>query len=342
LEGSTGPYRLALARCLLGRGLGAEALATLDGGVAAGPSGEVEKPAARALRAVADILLGRTAAADALLASLPGPEDAELRLWRALAAFGAGDDGGAWAELQRSDGVLDRYPQPLRRRVGPSAARIALAAGAPDAALAILAGLRNLDLTPSEKTGLDLLEAESRSGTAPAAVPESLLKPAIAAGDWRIATEAAFQLTAIRERAGRITAETARRELETQRLLWRGHPDEFTMLRYLLVLELRAGQPAKAAESLGMLLDRRPSKRGASSGEDPSPRLFLALARAGRSDAAIAISALAIYRRHPELLSAAERDEALPDLAQGLEAAGLEDSARTLADNGAGPAVPRR
>ena len=37
LEESTGRYRLALARCLLGRGLGAEALATLDGGVPAGP-----------------------------------------------------------------------------------------------------------------------------------------------------------------------------------------------------------------------------------------------------------------------------------------------------------------
>ena len=147
--------------------------------------------------------------------------------------------------------------------------------------------------------------------TAPAAVPESLLKPAIAAGDWRIATEAAFRLTTIRAQAGRITAETARHELEAQRLLWRGHPDEVTMLRHLVVLELRAGQPAKGAEWLGMLLDRGPSKRGASSGEDPSSMLFLALARAGRSDAAIAISALAIYRRHPELLSAAERGEAL-------------------------------
>ena len=61
-----------------------------------------EEPTARALRAAAETLLGRSAGAEALLASFAGLEDAELRLWRALAAAGMGEPSRAWAELQRS------------------------------------------------------------------------------------------------------------------------------------------------------------------------------------------------------------------------------------------------
>ncbi len=326
--------RLDLARCLIGRGLGAEAIAALEAGRPLdGPSTPTpEGPRATALRAAADLLLGRAAAADRALASLGGAEDAELALWRALAAAGSGDTARAWAALRRSGSVLDRYPTPLRRRLGPAVARLALAAGAPDTASAILAGLGALPLARSEKAQLALLEAEALMSRAPSAIAEGLLTGAMATGDWRIATEAAFVLTTARERTGRLTPEAALRELERQRLLWRGHPDELAMLRHLAGLELRAGQPMKAAATLTAILDRGGEGREAPSADPAIRSLFRELAKAASGDPALAVATLAIHRRLPTLLPVGEREEALRAIAAGLAAAGLDDTASSVRD----------
>ncbi len=333
---------LARARCLLRRGLAAEAIAALDLSRAEREPDGTEEPAARALRAAAETLLGRSAAAEALLASFVGLEDAELRLWRALAAAGMGEPSRAWAELRRSGDVLDRYPEALRLRIGPGLVRVALASDALDAASAILAGLRTPALTASESAELDLLEAEVRLSRTPDVIPEGLLGRAIETGSWRIATEAAFALTTARERAGRITAAAALDELEAQLPFWRGHPDESTMMEHLAGLELRTDRPAEAAATLGTLLDRSAPKRGERTREPAPSQLFLDLASAGRGDPTAAIAALAVWRRHPELLSGAARDQALRDLAAGLQAAGLDDAAKSLVEEGSVLVAPAR
>ncbi len=333
---------LARARCLLGRGLAAEAIAALDTSRAERHPDGTEEPTARALRAAAETLLGRSAGAEALLASFAGLEDAELRLWRASAAAGMGEPSRAWAELQRSRDVLDRYPEALRLRIGPGLVRVALASDALDAASAILAGLRTTAPTTSESAELDLLEAEVRMSRTPDIVPEGLLGRAIETGSWQIATEAAFTLTTARERAGRITAEAALGELEAQLPFWRGHPDESAMLEHLAGLELRTGRLAQAAAIVGTLLDRSASKRGGRTREPAPSQLFLDLASAGRGNPAAAIAALVVWRRHPELLSGAARDQALRDLADGLEAAGLDDAAKSLVEEGSVLAAPAR
>jgi hypothetical protein len=132
--------RLELARLLLAEGLGTEALVTLERIDEDGPPQSAAIATARAAMAgAAAALKGRHDTALGVLLDQRFDADAEAALWRVFAAALAGRSELAAQEWTRSGTMLDAYPEPLRRSLGPSLAAALVAQGSPEAALALAA-----------------------------------------------------------------------------------------------------------------------------------------------------------------------------------------------------------
>ena len=144
--------RLELARLFLAHGLAAEALGIL--GLMDRPDDPAVKGSMRLARqgltGAAQLLLGRLDEAATGLLAPALDADPEVALWRAALAAAHGDWSHAGAELARSGGILDSYPEPLQLRLGLPAVRTAIEAGHQDEAARLLGLLKTLELAPTD------------------------------------------------------------------------------------------------------------------------------------------------------------------------------------------------
>ena len=246
------PGRIALARLLLADGLGPEALAALAAtgpeGAASDKDGELARSQA-ALAAAATALTGRRHEALAALERI-ADADQELSLWRAYAAAGAGRPEAAVAAWYRSGGILDRYPAPLQRLLGPDLASALFERGEPGQALALLDRLRRLDLPPEVRGRLDVLAAQALDGLGRSGDAEAALRSATTSEDWDTRTRAAYLRVALPAARGILPAARAADAMAELRPGWRGHPWEGRMLRRLAELQDAAGRDDGALATL--------------------------------------------------------------------------------------------
>lgn len=327
--------RIALARLFLADAMAAEALATLDA-IKPGDGGAPEGFAARgaAIRAAAELLLGRERRAVELLAALPDDRrDPELALWRAAAAAAAEDWGGAEQALRAAGRIWADYPPRLRFRLGLTVATVLAQAGRTDPALAVVDRLDPSADGPRERADLLLLKGDILARDGRGALAASAFAAAAREGGPGAGVSARFLETASARERGELPAGEALRRLTGQRLLWRGHPAEPRMLDALAALEAEAGEPLAALETWQAALAREPGDalagtilgrmRGALEG---------ALAAEG-PDAPDPVSALTLLKAYSTLLPTGEpAGRLVDDLADRLAGAGLPAQAAALLD----------
>ena len=208
-----------------------------------------------AMTGAAEALAGR---GDRVLAALldHGLDEDPVALWRAFAAAGTGRWQLAIQEWQRSDGLLEHYPTPLRRRLGLEMAAAMLDHNDATEARSLLAQLQPLPLSGTDRARLQLLDGIAELGDGRTAEASADLTAAAAAGDSDIATRAAFLLADAKVRDGSLQPEAAAEGLAAQRPRWRGHPWENRMLRRLAELQAGSGRDADAMATWRQALAR--------------------------------------------------------------------------------------
>lgn len=321
--------RVELARILIADGLGAEALAVLDG--AARPGGKVagDRPDPVLLRAAAELLAGRPGRTLELLAAAPGADDPEVALWRAAAEA----DLERWPDADRSLAVAGRvwtsYPSRLSLRFGLAAAEILSRAGKLDGALAALDKLADTAAGSAARGRLMLAKARVLAQAGRDREAGRTLGAAGDQGDHVTRVTTRFLAVEQALRRSETTPEEAVAALTEQRRLWRGHPEERDMLSSLAALHERQGDLASALAIWGTALARR-SDDPTADGVRARMRRALAEAVGGEGGATDPISALLLYRTHSDLLDPPVRETLAGKLALRLAAAGLPQTAGEL------------
>ena len=337
LRGLAGPQRararLELARLYLADALGPEARTALEliddrelGTAAAGPM----RTARIALTGAAEALAGRPDPALASLLDHALDADAEIALWRAYAAGLGARWPLATQEWQRSGGLPQAYPDPLRRRLGLELAATLLDHGDAGEARALLRQLAGIGLPATDGARLRLLEgiADAREGRLREA--EAAFAAAAAAGEGDIATRARFLLTSVRAEAGSLEPAAAATVLTGERQSWRGHSWEPRMLERLAELQAAAGRQVEAIATRREAIARTADPAAAAAAREALRGQMAAwLADTGTP----VVARLAIHRAHGDLLDgtgAADGMRAL--LGEAAARAGLVDTAAALLD----------
>lgn len=325
--------RLDLARLYLADALGPEArtaLQLIDDADLAEPAAVPLRTSRIALTGAAEALAGRHDPALASLLDHTLDEDAEIALWRAYAAVRAARWQLATQEWDRSGGLPEGYPDPLRRRLGLELATALLDHGEATDARGLLAQLGGIGLAGEDGARLRLLEGIAYSRDGKTVKAEAAFAAAAAQGDSDIATRAGFLLTSLRFAGGTAKLNAAIEAMNSERPHWRGHPWEVRMLTALAELQASAGRPAEAITTRREALARTADPVAASAARRELQR-YLA---AQLADGAMPVLArLALHQVHGELL---DTDAAAPRLRAGLgqaaATAGLTESAMALVD----------
>lgn len=321
-----------LARAALAQGRAAEALAFLgEPAAASDPTADPPAhPSARALTGVAAILSDRLTAGERLLDDPRYSGDAEVALWRAVAAARAADWPRAGRPLAASGRVFQSYPPALQVRLAPILARALVEGGKPAAALALVDLARRQDPGPREAARLSLVEglALLAQGAREAAAASFR---AAESGDAVSAVEARYRLVRLAAEAERWSPEALLAELGRQRLLWRDHPAEPELLADLAVLYAAAGRYGEALALAAELLARHPGAARVRELAERRRDWLRAALEGGAEGPAEALRALRMLRTHAELLPEGEAGAALVHhVAKRLAAAGLPGSAASV------------
>ncbi len=291
--------RLALARFLIGSGLGYEAVGVLNAIIATAPNMSGE-PEVRGLRGAARASIGRFDEASADLASGALAGDPSAAVWRGYIAAKQGDWAGARQAFSAGAGAVDDFPPEWRARFGAAHAEAALESGDPAAARALLAyvfsqnapaadqlAARTVQAKLFEKDGMSdrALAVYTAVGRAPldgVAVPGRL-------GAIRLALA-----------KGTLKPDAAARELEGLRFRWRGDKTELAVIRQLASLYQSQGLYREALTALAASdnLNRLP---GASDLVADRDAIFRMLFLEGGADGLQPVQALALFYDFREL-----------------------------------------
>ena len=238
--------RLELARLYLADALGPEArtaLEMINDADLAVPAGGPLRSSRSALAGAAEALAGRHDPALASLLDHALDHDAEIALWRSYAAARAARWQLATQEWDRSGGLPEDYPDPLRRRLGLELAAALLDHGDAAEARALLAQLGGIELSGEDGARLSLLQGIARGRDGMPVEAEAAFAAAKARGDGDIAVRAGFLLTSMQVDTGRLSPEAGTAALEADRAGWRGHPWQARMLSRLAELQALASRP---------------------------------------------------------------------------------------------------
>lgn len=257
--------------------------------------------------------------------------DAEIALWRSLAAAQAGRWDTAHEAWRAGEEVLKSYPRPLRMLLALNGAAVELAMAAPDRALAILGKARELEPDEPDLATLRLLEGQALVYLNKPQPAERAFRQALAASPVATRVAAAYALTMLGHETGNLSDAETLAELQAQRRLWRGMPDETAMLRRLAALLAETGDVMGALATLqhasGRARDEATRKTLTAVTRD------ILLERLGQlSNSQVdPVEALALYRAFADVLAAEPAAVALRPLL-AIEAArlGLFDTAVSL------------
>ena len=328
--------RLELARLYLADALGPEARTALDlvdiGSLAGPVAGRVEA-SRTAMTGAAEALTGRSDRALAALLDHRLDADPEVALWRAFAAAGADRWQLAAQEWLRSDGLLDHYPTPLRRRLGLEMAAGMLDHGDAGEARSLLARLQTLPLAGADRARLQLLDGIARLGDGHHAEAAADLAAAAAGGDADVATRAAFLLVDAQAKDGSLRPDAAADRLAAQRAGWRGHLWESRMLRRLAELQTLAGRPAEAIASWRQAVARAGNPADATAATAALQKHLRGLLAAAEPPVLPPVARLALHRAYGSALVDTPDGPAIgAGLAEAAASTGLIETASALLD----------
>jgi tetratricopeptide (TPR) repeat protein len=322
--------RFALARFLVGSGLGYEAVGVLNSIVAQAPN-MVGEPELRGLRGAARASIGRMAEAQGDFASGAVASDPASAVWRGYIASTQGDFVASRQAFAAGAAAVDAFPAPWRARFGAAHALAALETGDLDAARALLAYSFSQDAPAADQLTARLVQArlfelDGQSNRALAVYTAIGRAPMDA-----ISVPAKLGVVRLSLAKGTMKADAAAATLESLRWRWRGDATELAVIRQLGQLYLSQGLYREALTALrgaGPNLNRL---EGAADIQADLGGAFRMLFLEGGADGLQPVQALGLFYDFRELTPiGADGDEMVRRLSRRLVDVDLLDQAAEL------------
>jgi hypothetical protein len=322
--------RFALARFLVGSGLGYEAIGVLNAIVAKAPNMAGE-PELRGLRGAARASIGRFEEAQGDFASSAVAGDPASAVWRGYMASTRGDHVAARQAFAAGAVAVDLFPAAWRARFGAAHALSALETGDLDAARALLAYSFSQEAPAADQLTARLVQAklfelDGQSDRALAVYSAIGRAPMDA-----IAVPAKLAVVRLSLAKGAMKPADAAAALESLRWRWRGDATELAVIRQLGQLYLSQGLYREALTALkgaGPGLNRL---EGASDIQADLGAAFRMLFLEGGADGLQPVQALGLFYDFRELTPiGADGDEMVRRLARRLVDVDLLDQAAEL------------
>lgn len=282
----------------------------------------ISDPARETTLSIAEILSHRP---DRALAALPDPAGTAPyagadHLWRGLALAEQGGSPRAAALIAMGVKALLTAPRYLRAALAPLAAETLVNGGE-------LAAAKRIFSVMSDARSLRLAKAEAAEANGDSHAAMTAFKKLGDSKNNRVAGIAAFRAIMLRYRLDEVTAKKAAKALSKALYLWRGPRHELIMRMALARLQARAGDWARAMQSLHHARDRFPLAR--QEVEKERRKLFDRLLVSGRLKTMPPLRAVAILQNEKDLFPTGRARAKLLDLyADRLTALDLNDEAK--------------
>ena len=219
--------RLSLARLLVTERLANEARTIL--GTISGEADDHIILQKRALNGVSALLIGHLAEATALLLDPGLNDDNEVEVWRA-ALESIEDNWLPAAERWRTTSdILDKYPPRLKLDLGLMALRAAIETDDDNMMRRGTRRLKSLALSPYDEARVDAMKALKAERTGDLAKARALLADLATSHNQTVRALAEFELAAIDLKADNGDPGLLQ-SLDRRMPIWRGHPQEQSML----------------------------------------------------------------------------------------------------------------
>jgi tetratricopeptide (TPR) repeat protein len=322
--------RFALARFLVGSGLGYEAIGVLNAIVAKAPNMAGE-PELRGLRGAARASIGRFEEAEGDFASSAVASDPASAIWRGYIAASRGDHEAARRAFAAGASTVDSFPAPWRARFGAAHARSALEGGDLDSARALLAYSFSQDAGAADQLEGRLVQARlfELDGQTDRAL--AVYRAIARAPMDGISTPAKLGVVRLSLAKGAMKPDVAAKELESLRWRWRGDATELAVIRELGQLYLSQGLYREALTALKASGPRMASLPGASDIQADLQNAFRMLFLEGGADGLQPVQALGLFYDFRELTPiGADGDEMVRRLSRRLIDVDLLDQAAEL------------
>lgn len=322
--------RLALARFLVGSGLGYEAIGVLNAIVAQAPNMAGE-PELRGLRGAARASIGRFEEAEADFAAAAVAGDPASAVWRGYIASSKGDHTAARQAFAAGARAVDDFPPAWRARFGAAHALSALETGDLDAARALLAYSFSQDAPAADQLAARIVQArlfeqEGQSDRALAVYAAVSRAPLDA-----VAVPAKLGVVRLSLAKGTMKPDAAAATLEGLRWRWRGDAVELAVIRQLGQIYLSQGLYREALTALKGAGPGLHRLEGAAELQADLGAAFRRLFLEGGADGLEPIQALGLFYDFRDLTPiGADGDEMVRRLARRLIDVDLLDQAAEL------------
>ena len=322
--------RFALARFLVGSGLGYEAVGVLNNIVARAPN-MVGEPELRGLRGAARASIGRMEEAEGDFAASAVAGDPASAMWRGYIASSQGDWAAARQAFATGAVAADAFPAAWRARFGAAHALAALETGDLDAARALLAYSFSQEAPAADELTARLVQAKlfELDGQSDRAL--SVYNAISRAPLDAVSVPAKLGVVRLSLAKGRMKPDAAASELEGLRWRWRGDATELAVIRQLGQLYLSQGLYREALTVLkgaGPGLNRL---EGAADIQADLGAAFRMLFLEGGADGLQPVQALGLFYDFRDLTPiGADGDEMVRRLARRLVDVDLLDQAAEL------------
>ena len=317
------PARCDLARFYLARDMYAEAKAVLDVAVSDNPP-TAEDSTPMVLRAIANIMIGRPAAAMKDLANPFVGNQHDAPLWRALANARL----GKWAEardgFRTAEAAMTTLPLELQRMMLREMVLASLEVGDITGAASRLNEFEMVGVPRELEPAIAVLTGRLAEGLG--RIEDALRSYRAAYNSWDRPAAAQGRLREIQLEYGRGNQDRpdAIGELETLTTVWRGDHTEVEALQLLARLYTEEGRYRDAFHIKRTALRAHPNSDMTRRIQEEAMSTFDSLFLAGKGDALSAIDALALFYDFRELTPIGRRgDEMIRRLADRLVAVDL-------------------
>ncbi len=323
------PARLELARFYLARDMYPEAKGVLD--LAAGDERASDDASAFTLRAVANIMMRRSAEAlkDLSHPSVGNQNDAPL--WRALALA----QQGKWAEaregLKSLEAALATLPIELQRYAYCTAVRAAIEVRDFGDGAHLLNEFETLGIPRELQPAIEVLKGRNAEGLG--RIAEALTAYRMAAESWDrpAAAQGRLRELALRNTLGELKRSEVIAGLEVLTAAWRGDETEIEALQLLGRFYTEEARYRDAFHVMRTAIAAHPSSDTTRRIQEEAATTFDALFLSGKGDALPAIDALSLFYDFRELTPIGRRgDEMIRRLADRLVSVDLLDQAAEL------------
>jgi tetratricopeptide (TPR) repeat protein len=300
-EGATITARMALARFLLENDFAPEALGALR--LVAINQGDIVEidPEYRLMRAEANLMMGRAAAAAPDLAASALANNASAALWRGYAASLQQNWADARRELERGAGALEEHPPAWRARFQLALARAALELNDHAAAEAAAEAAIGQATDASMRLQAQLIEARLAAERGDSARALTMLDQLSRVHDEEVAVRASVEAIRLRRVTGVMRAVDAIEPLEALRFRWRGDSTELTIVSMLGDVYSELGRWRSALGVMRTAADRFPTDPAARQLRADMSTLFERLFLDGEADELQPIEALGLFYEFSDL-----------------------------------------